>query len=108
VSNFSSKGFNRRERIALEDEYFVSRKLYPNVDFYSDIIYQAMGLPGAMFQVIFVIPRTVGRLAHWQEVVTDPKQKSRVHAKSLPACSPYGPKFTVTVLEQVWVPASHT
>src|SRR5205809_1423182 len=63
------------ERIALEDEYFVSRKLYPNVDFYSGIIYQAMGLPTAMFPVMFAIPRTVGWLAQWQEMITDPEQK---------------------------------
>jgi citrate synthase len=63
------------ERIALEDEYFVSRKLYPNVDFYSGIIYQAMGLPVAMFPVLFAIPRTVGWLAQWQEMITDPEQK---------------------------------
>jgi citrate synthase len=75
VSNFSSKGFNRRERIALDDEYVISRKLYPNVDFYSDVIYQAIGLPVAMFQVMFAIPRTVGWLAQWQEMVTDPEQK---------------------------------
>jgi citrate synthase len=63
------------ERIALEDEYFISRKLYPNVDFYSGIIYQAMGLPVTMFPVMFVIPRTVGWLAQWQEMITDPEQK---------------------------------
>lgn len=63
------------ERIALEDEYFISRKLYPNVDFYSGIIYQAMGLPVTMFPVMFAIPRTVGWLAQWQEMVTDPEQK---------------------------------
>ena len=63
------------ERIALEDEYFISRKLYPNVDFYSGIIYQAMGLPIAMFPVMFAIPRTVGWLAQWQEMITDPQQK---------------------------------
>jgi citrate synthase len=63
------------ERIALEDDYFISRKLYPNVDFYSGIIYQAMGLPVAMFPVMFAIPRTVGWLAQWQEMVTDPEQK---------------------------------
>jgi citrate synthase len=63
------------ERIALEDEYFISRKLYPNVDFYSGIIYQAMGLPEAMFPVMFAIPRTVGWLAQWQEMITDPEQK---------------------------------
>jgi citrate synthase len=63
------------ERIALEDEYFISRKLYPNVDFYSGIIYQAMGLPTTMFPVMFAIPRTVGWLAQWQEMITDPEQK---------------------------------
>ena len=63
------------ERIALEDEYFISRKLYPNVDFYSGITYQAMGLPEAMFPVMFAIPRTVGWLAQWQEMITDPEQK---------------------------------
>ena len=63
------------ERIALEDEYFISRKLYPNVDFYSGIIYQAMGLPVTMFPVMFAIPRTVGWLAQWQEMTTDPEQK---------------------------------
>ena len=63
------------ERIALEDEYFVSRKLYPNVDFYSGIIYQAMNLPVSMFPVMFAIPRTIGWLAQWNEMVTDPEQK---------------------------------
>ncbi len=62
------------ETIALEDEYFVSRKLYPNVDFYSGIIYQAMGLPMTMFPVMFAIPRTVGWLAQWQELITDSEQ----------------------------------
>jgi citrate synthase len=57
------------ERIALQDDYFVSRKLYPNVDFYSGIIYQAMGLPSSMFPVLFAIPRTVGWLAQWQELL---------------------------------------
>ena len=63
------------ERIALEDEYFIKRKLYPNVDFYSGIIYQAMGFDPAMFTVLFAIPRTVGWLAQWQEMVQDPEQK---------------------------------
>ena len=63
------------EHIALEDEYFISRKLYPNVDFYSGIIYQAMGLPVAMFPVMFAIPRAVGWLAQWQEMITDQEQK---------------------------------
>jgi citrate synthase len=62
------------ERIALEDEYFVKRKLYPNVDFYSGIIYQAMGLPVRMFPVLFAIPRTVGWLAQWAELTEDPEQ----------------------------------
>jgi citrate synthase len=63
------------EKIALADEYFVSRKLYPNVDFYSGIIYQALGLPVAMFPVLFAIPRTSGWLAQWLELVEDPEQK---------------------------------
>jgi citrate synthase len=63
------------ERIALEDEYFVKRKLYPNVDFYSGLIYQAMGFPVEMFPVLFSIPRTAGWIAQWQEMITDPDQK---------------------------------
>lgn len=63
------------ERIALEDDYFVKRKLYPNVDFYSGIIYQAMGFRPEMFTVLFAIPRTAGWLAQWQEMLTDPEQK---------------------------------
>jgi citrate synthase len=63
------------ERIALEDEYFVSRKLYPNVDFYSGIIYQAMGFPVDMFPVLFAIPRVAGWLAQWQEMLNDGEQK---------------------------------
>ncbi len=59
------------ERIALEDDYFLSRKLYPNVDFYSGIIYQAMGLPIDMYPVLFAIPRTVGWLAQWKEMLID-------------------------------------
>jgi len=62
------------EQIALEDEYFIKRKLYPNVDFYSGIIYQAMGLPIAMFPVLFAIPRTVGWLAQWEELLMDKEQ----------------------------------
>jgi citrate synthase len=63
------------ERVALEDEYFIKRKLYPNVDFYSGIIYQAMGFKPEIFTVLFAIPRTVGWLAQWQEMLTDPEQK---------------------------------
>jgi citrate synthase len=63
------------ERIALEDEYFVSRKLYPNVDFYSGLIYQAMGFPVDMFAVLFAIARTVGWVAQWEEMLLDPEQK---------------------------------
>ena len=63
------------ERISLEDEYFVKRKLYPNVDFYSGIIYQALGFDPAMFTVLFAIPRTAGWLAQWQELLGDPAQK---------------------------------
>jgi citrate synthase len=63
------------ERIALEDEFFVKRKLYPNVDFYSGIIYEAVGFPTDYFTVLFTIPRMSGWLAQWQELITDPEQK---------------------------------
>jgi len=63
------------ETIALEDDYFVSRRLYPNVDFYSGLIYQAMGFPVDMFPVLFAIPRTAGWLAQWDEMLRDPDQK---------------------------------
>ena len=63
------------EHIALEDDYFIKRKLYPNVDFYSGLIYQAMGFPVEMFPVLFSIPRTVGWLAQWEEMLMDPEQK---------------------------------
>jgi citrate synthase len=63
------------EEIALKDEYFVSRKLYPNVDFYSGIIYSALGIPRSMFTVMFAIARTAGWVAHWQEMVSDPQMK---------------------------------
>jgi citrate synthase len=63
------------ERIALEDDYFVKRKLYPNVDFYSGIIYQAMGFPVAMYPVLFAIGRTTGWLAQWDEMLNDEEQK---------------------------------
>lgn len=63
------------ERIALEDDYFVSRKLYPNVDFYSGIIYRAMGIPSKLFTVLFAVARTVGWIAQWKEMTEDPKNK---------------------------------
>jgi citrate synthase len=63
------------ERIALQEDYFVSRKLYPNVDFYSGIIYEAMGFPMSMFPVLFAIPRTSGWIAQWEEMLTDSEQK---------------------------------
>lgn len=63
------------ERIALQDEYFVSRKLYPNVDFYTGLIYQSMGFPVTMFPVLFAIPRTSGWIAQWEEMLLDPEQK---------------------------------
>jgi citrate synthase len=65
----------RLEEIALEDEYFVERKLYPNVDFYSGIIYRALGIPRNMFTVMFAIARTTGWVAHWMEMIADPKQR---------------------------------
>ncbi len=63
------------EKIALEDDYFIKRKLYPNVDFYSGLIYQAMGLPTSMFPVLFAIARTSGWIAQWEEMICDPEQK---------------------------------
>jgi citrate synthase len=65
----------RLEEVALKDEYFVSRKLYPNVDFYSGIIYSALGIPRSMFTVMFAIARTVGWVAHWQEMISDPNMR---------------------------------
>lgn len=63
------------EKIVLEDEYFVKRKLYPNVDFYSGLIYQSMGLPSSMFTVLFAIARTSGWLAQWKEMLSDPERR---------------------------------
>jgi citrate synthase len=63
------------EEIALHDDYFVLRKLYPNVDFYSGIIYRALGIPNSMFTVLFAIGRTIGWVAHWMEMMNDPQQK---------------------------------
>jgi len=63
------------ERIALEDEYFISKKLYPNVDFYSGIIFKAMGIPTSLFTVLFAVARTVGWVAQWNEMIEDPSQK---------------------------------
>ena len=63
------------ERIALGDEYFVTRKLYPNVDFYSGLIYEALGIPAEMFTVMFAIGRTPGWVAQWNEMIQDSEQK---------------------------------
>ena len=63
------------EKIALEDDYFVSRKLYPNVDFYSGIVQRALGIPVSMFTCIFALARTVGWIAQWNEMIADPEQK---------------------------------
>ena len=63
------------ERIALQDEYFITRKLYPNVDFYSGLIYQAIGFPVDMFPVLFAIPRVSGWLSQWEELLLDSEQK---------------------------------
>jgi len=63
------------EKIALQDEYFVKRKLYPNVDFYSGIILKAMGFPTSMFTVLFAVARTVGWIAQWNEMIEDPQAK---------------------------------
>jgi citrate synthase len=63
------------EKIALSDEYFIKRKLYPNVDFYSGVIYKALGIPTEMFTIMFALPRLAGWLAHWDEFVEDPENK---------------------------------
>jgi len=63
------------EKIALEDDYFVSRKLYPNVDFYSGIVQRAIGIPVSLFTAIFALARTVGWIAQWNEMISDPDQK---------------------------------
>ena len=63
------------ERLALDDSYFKERRLYPNVDFYSGLIYEAMGFPTAMFPVLFAIPRTAGWIAQWREFLADGDQK---------------------------------
>ena len=63
------------ERIALSDPYFVERKLYPNIDFYSGITLSAMGFPSEMFTVLFALARTVGWIAQWKEMIEDPSQK---------------------------------
>lgn len=63
------------EKIALSDNYFVSRKLYPNIDFYTGVIYKALDIPTEMFTVMFTLPRISGWLAHWNEFVVDPENK---------------------------------
>jgi citrate synthase len=63
------------ERIALEDRYFVDRKLYPNVDFYSGIVQRAIGIPSSLFTAIFALARTVGWIAQWNEMLSDPTYK---------------------------------
>jgi citrate synthase len=63
------------ERIALSDDYFISRKLYPNIDFYSGITLNAMGFPSDMFTVLFALARTVGWVSQWKEMIEDPQQK---------------------------------
>jgi citrate synthase len=63
------------ERIALEDDYFIEKKLYPNIDFYSGITLKALGFPTSMFTVLFAIARTVGWIAQWKEMIEDPEQR---------------------------------
>jgi citrate synthase len=63
------------ERIALQDDYFIEKKLYPNIDFYSGITLRAMGFPTSMFTVLFAVARTVGWIAQWKEMIEDPEQK---------------------------------
>ena len=63
------------EQVALKDDYFIEKNLYPNVDFYSGIIYKALGIPTSMFTVMFAIGRSVGWAAHWREMISDPNRK---------------------------------
>ena len=90
------------ERIALEDEYFIKRKLYPNVDFYSGIIYQAMGFPVEMFPVLFAIPRTSGWVAQWEEMLLDSEQKI---ARPRQVYLGYGPRSYAAMKEREARPA---
>jgi citrate synthase len=71
------------ERIALHDEYFIEKKLYPNIDFYSGITLRAIGFPVTMFTVLFAVARTVGWIAQWKEMIEDPEQKHRPSAPAL-------------------------
>ena len=71
------------ERIALRDDYFIEKKLYPNVDFYSGIILKAMGFPTTMFTVLFALARTVGWIAQWKEMIEDPQPEDRPSAPAL-------------------------
>ncbi len=71
------------EKIALTDEYFVEKKLYPNIDFYSGITLKALGFPTTMFTVLFAVARTVGWIAQWKEMIEDPKQQDRPPAPAL-------------------------
>jgi citrate synthase len=89
------------ERIALQDDYFVSRKLYPNVDFYSGLIYQAMGFQVEMFPVLFAIPRTSGWLAQWLEMLADPEQKI-ARPRQLYLGSPLRDYVPVSKREPLW------
>jgi citrate synthase len=71
------------EKIALEDDYFVEKKLYPNVDFYSGIVQKALGIPTSMFTCIFALARTVGWMTQWEEMITDPGIQDRPSAPAL-------------------------
>ena len=75
IANITGNIATELEKIALEDNYFVERKLYPNVDFYSGLIYEALGMPVEMFPVLFAIGRTSGWIAQWLEMIDDPEQK---------------------------------
>ena len=74
----------RLEEDALKDDYFVERKLYPNVDFYTGLIYRAMGFPTEMFTVLFAIGRLPGWIAHWREMIDDPDTRSAARGRSTP------------------------
>jgi len=95
------------ERIALEDDYFIKRKLYPNVDFYTGLIYQSMGFPMTMFPVLFAIPRTSGWISQWEELLLDRNRRSLVRGKSTWATIRATTCQSTNVVKSAVVPTLH-
>ena len=94
------------ERIALNDKYFIERKLYPNVDFYSGIIYKAMGFPTDLFPVLFMIPRVVGWLAHWSEFLDDPEKTQIITNSFIFSSNLSSVSSTVLIIKPILLSAS--